>query len=70
MTRAGAGAACVNSIFERYITMWGLTPDGIPIVTRSSRLFPVRKNGVPAMLKIAIAICLCCGGMGKERHQS
>ncbi len=29
-------------------------PDGEPIITRSSRLLPVRFEGVPAMLKIAV----------------
>jgi streptomycin 6-kinase len=50
----GARGACPTSFFERYIVMWDLTYDGIPIVTRSSRLLPVRKRGVPAMLKVAL----------------
>jgi streptomycin 6-kinase len=55
MIRASAGAAaCPTSLFERYVVMWDLTHDGIPIVTRSSRLLPVRKNGVPAMVKVAV----------------
>ncbi|MFI5445887.1 aminoglycoside phosphotransferase family protein [Polaromonas sp. UC242_47] len=29
-------------------------PDGLPIVTNSGRLLPVRCNGMPAMLKIAV----------------
>lgn len=33
---------------------WGLTPDGEPIVTRSSRLLPVRRSGIAAMLKIPL----------------
>lgn len=33
---------------------WALTPDGDPIVTRSSRLLPVRWRGAPAILKVAI----------------
>jgi streptomycin 6-kinase len=40
-------------MFERYCERWRLTPDGEPITTHSSRLLPVRRDGVPAMLKIA-----------------
>jgi streptomycin 6-kinase len=32
---------------------WQLVPDGEPIATPTSTLFPVRRNGLPAMLKIA-----------------
>jgi len=41
-------------MFGEHLARWGLTPDGGPIVTRSSRLLPVRCRGVPAMLKIAV----------------
>ena len=44
----------MTGIFERYLTQWGLTPDGAPIATQSSRLLPVRKNDAAAMLKIAV----------------
>lgn len=40
-------------MFSEYISRWRLVPDGDPIVTHSSRLLPVRQEGVPAMLKIA-----------------
>ena len=40
-------------MFDDYLARWGLTPDGAPIATRSSDLLPVRRAGVPAMLKIA-----------------
>lgn len=40
-------------MFERWLAIWDLTPDGDPIVTRSSRLLPVRRDDQPAMLKIA-----------------
>lgn len=40
-------------MFSDYLTRWNLTPDGDPIVTHSSRLLPVRRHGVPAMLKVA-----------------
>jgi streptomycin 6-kinase len=40
-------------MFDDYLTRWGLTPDGTPIATRSSDLLPVRRAGMPAMLKIA-----------------
>ena len=43
-----------ESMFERYLALWRLTPDGEPVATRSSRLLPVRQGGRPAMLKIAI----------------
>ncbi|HEV2499484.1 MAG TPA: aminoglycoside phosphotransferase family protein [Terriglobia bacterium] len=39
--------------FDTYIALWGLTPDGVPIFTHSSKLLPVRWKGRPAMLKIA-----------------
>ena len=39
--------------FDDHLARWGLTPDGEPIATRSSDLLPVRRAGVPAMLKIA-----------------
>ncbi len=31
---------------------WDLVPDGDPIATHSSRLLPVRRRGMPAMLKV------------------
>ena len=42
-------------MFDDYLTLWNLTPDGAPITTHSARLLPVRRNSdnVPAMLKIA-----------------
>jgi streptomycin 6-kinase len=40
-------------MFDRYLKRWNLTRDGIPIVTHSSDLLPVRQDGRPAMLKIA-----------------
>jgi streptomycin 6-kinase len=40
-------------VFADYLARWGLTPDGEPIATRSSDLLPVRRAGLPAMLKIA-----------------
>jgi streptomycin 6-kinase len=39
--------------FDRHLTRWDLTPDGEPMITHSSDLLPVRRAGVPAMLKIA-----------------
>jgi streptomycin 6-kinase len=39
-------------MFDRYLKRWNLTRDGIPIVTHSSDLLPVRQDGRPAMLKI------------------
>jgi streptomycin 6-kinase len=41
-------------MFDYYLARWGLTPDGAPIITHSSRLLPVRCGEAPAMLKIAV----------------
>jgi streptomycin 6-kinase len=41
-------------VFDRFIEKWALLPDGEPILTRSSRLLPVRWRGLPAMLKIVV----------------
>lgn len=38
--------------FEPYLARWDLVPDGKPIVTHSSRLLPVLRGDVPAMLKL------------------
>jgi streptomycin 6-kinase len=40
--------------FNDYLERWQLTPDGEPIFTPTSKLLPVRSDGVPAMLKIAV----------------
>ena len=45
---------CRGGMFNDYLARWGLTPNGEPITTHSSRLLPVRRDGVPAMLKIAL----------------
>jgi streptomycin 6-kinase len=42
-----------GTVFEDYLARWRLTPDGAPIATHSSDMLPVRRAGVPAMLKIA-----------------
>ena len=34
-----------------YFELWNLTPDGAEIVTPRARLFPVRRDGQPAILK-------------------
>ena len=41
-------------MFEEYLSRWNLVEDGEPISTHSSRLLPVRQDGVPAMIKIAM----------------
>jgi streptomycin 6-kinase len=51
MTKIGATS---DATFRYYIDRWRLTVDGNPILTRSSRLLPVRWQGAPAMLKIAV----------------
>ena len=40
-------------MFENYLDRWRLDPDGEPITTATSRLLPVRRDGAPAMLKVA-----------------
>jgi streptomycin 6-kinase len=40
-------------MFDAHLARWGLTPDGAPISTASSSLLPVRRDGLPAMLKVA-----------------
>lgn len=62
-------------MFDDYLARWGLTPDGEPIVTHSSRLLPVRRGDEPAMLKIATeaeerwgaALMVWWGGEGAVR---
>jgi streptomycin 6-kinase len=41
-------------MFNDYLEQWSLTPDGTPIITATSKLLPVRVDGLPAMLKIAV----------------
>jgi len=41
-------------MFEPYLSQWQLVPDGPPISTHGSQLLPVRRDTVPAMLKIAL----------------
>jgi streptomycin 6-kinase len=40
-------------IFHDYLERWDLTPDGDLVITPTSHLLPVRRDGLPAMLKIA-----------------
>ncbi|KER73200.1 3'-kinase [Burkholderia cepacia] len=40
-------------MFDRYLGLWGLAPDGNPILTASGGLLPVVWQSRPAMLKIA-----------------
>jgi streptomycin 6-kinase len=35
-----------------YVDLWNLTPDGAEIVTPRARVFPVRHDGSPAILKV------------------
>ncbi|MFS8046341.1 aminoglycoside phosphotransferase family protein [Rhizobium sp. BR 314] len=44
-----------NDVAKAYLDLWHLSLDGEPIVTHSSKLFPVRRNGKAAMLKFAVA---------------
>lgn len=40
-------------MFDRYLGLWGLVPDGGPILTASGGLLPVVWHARPAMLKVA-----------------
>jgi streptomycin 6-kinase len=43
-----------DATFHYYIDRWRLTPEGNAIVTRTSRLLPVRWQGAAAILKVAV----------------
>jgi streptomycin 6-kinase len=45
--------ATIGFMFDYYLALWNLKPDGDPSFTNASRLLPVRQNGEAAMLKIA-----------------
>jgi streptomycin 6-kinase len=49
-------------MFDDYLTRWQLIADGDAIVTRASRLLPVRQAGVPTMLKVALSAEEKAGG--------
>ncbi len=61
--------------FSPYMDRWSLLPAGDAIVTRSSRLLPVVRDGEPAMLKVAIeseekwgaGLMIWWGGQGAAR---
>jgi streptomycin 6-kinase len=40
-------------MFDPYLALWGLVPDGTARFTPRGGLLPVRRGGVPAMLKVA-----------------
>ncbi|MGA0602368.1 aminoglycoside phosphotransferase family protein [Caulobacter sp. KR2-114] len=46
--------ADLAAVFEPWLALWGLEPDGAPIVTPSSKLLPVRRGREAAMLKAAM----------------
>ena len=41
------------SAFDPWLARWNLSADGAALSTRSSELLPVRRAGLPAMLKVA-----------------
>jgi streptomycin 6-kinase len=43
----------MHPAFDDYLARWCLTPDGTPLTTHTSILLPVRREGIPAMLKVA-----------------
>jgi streptomycin 6-kinase len=44
----------LDPMFRHYIDRWRLMPEGDAVITRTSRLLPVRCKGVAAMLKVAV----------------
>lgn len=42
------------AVYSPWLERWQLTPDGKAFTTPSSHLMPVRRHGLPAMLKIAV----------------
>ena len=50
-------------MFDDYMARWSLTKDGEEIVTSTGRLLPVRRAGIPAMLKISEAEEEIFGGL-------
>jgi streptomycin 6-kinase len=40
-------------MFDDYLALWNLTPDGEPVMTAGARLLPVRAGEQAAMLKVA-----------------
>lgn len=65
----------LEDVFAPWLARWGLTADGAPIVTPSSKLLPVRRAGEAAMLKAAMhpeeiaghALMGWWGGQGADR---
>ncbi|KWV45712.1 streptomycin kinase [Bradyrhizobium macuxiense] len=53
-------------MFEPYLSLWSLVPDGSPIVTHAARLLPVRRHGEPAMLKLSVEQDECLGAIVME----
>ena len=43
----------LHPVLDEYLERWRLTPDGTPLTTPTSILLPVRREGMPAMLKVA-----------------
>ena len=65
-TQSGPKAWYAAVMFDTYLSRWNLVPDGSPIITDIARLLPVRYNGEPAMLKLALAEEERVGGMLME----
>ena len=53
-------------MFDDYMARWSLTRDGEEIVTSTGSLLPVRRAGIPAMLKISEAEEEIFGGLLME----
>jgi streptomycin 6-kinase len=65
-TQSGPKTWYAAVMFDTYLSRWNLVPDGSPIITNNARLLPVRYDGEPAMLKLAIAEEERVGGMLME----
>lgn len=51
--RTGRFACTIVCMFDTYLRLWDLVPDGGPILTASGGVLPVVWNARPAMLKVA-----------------
>lgn len=54
LVQASLEAEPDDIFFAPWLKRWNLVSDGGPIATHSSRLLPVRRDGTPAILKIAL----------------
>src|SRR5215212_11835965 len=51
-----AKKVAMHPALDEYLARWRLTPAGTPLTTLTSILLPVRREGMPAMLKVATEV--------------